>query len=41
MGLLERMNKDGYTNNNGNKLIELYKMSDLKIANGRLGRIWA
>ena len=36
--LLERMNKDGYTNNNGNKLIELCKMSDLKIANGRMGK---
>ena len=36
--LLERMNKDGYTNNNGNKLIELCKMSDLKIANGRIGK---
>ena len=34
--LLERVNKDGHTNNNGNKLIELCKMSDLKIANGRL-----
>ena len=32
------MNKDGYTNNNGNKLIELCKMSDLKIANDRLGK---
>ena len=30
------MNKYVYTNNNGNKLIELCKMSDLKIANGRL-----
>ena len=41
--LLERMNKDGYTNNNGNKLIELCKMSDFKIANGRIGKdrgIW-
>ena len=37
-GLWERVNKDGYTNNNGNKLIELCKMSDLKIANGRLGK---
>ena len=37
-GLLERMNKDGYTNNNRNKLIELYNISDLKIANGRLGK---
>ena len=37
-GLLERVNKDGYTNNNGNKLIELCKMSNLKIANGRLGK---
>ena len=36
--LLERINKDGYTNNNGNKLIELCKMSDLKIANGRMGK---
>ena len=36
--LLERMNKYGYTNNNGNKLIELCKMSDLKIANGRIGK---
>ena len=26
--LFERMNKDGFTNNNGNKLIELCKMSD-------------
>ena len=32
------MNKDGYTNNNRNKLIELGKMSDLKIANGRIGK---
>ena len=32
------MNKDGYTNNNGNKLIELCKMSYLKIANGRIGK---
>ena len=32
------MNKDGYTNNNGNKLIESCKMSDLKIANGRIGK---
>ena len=37
-GLLKRVNKDGYTNNNGNKLIELRKMSDLKIANVRLGK---
>ena len=37
--LLERMNKDGYTNNNGNKLIELCKMSDLKIANSRIGKL--
>ena len=37
-GLLERMNKDVYTTNNSNKLIELYKMSDLKIANGRIGK---
>ena len=37
-GLLERVNKDGYTNNNGNKLIELCKMSDLKITNYRLGK---
>ena len=36
--LLERINKDGYANNNGNKLIELCKMSDLKIANGRMGK---
>ena len=32
------MNKDGITNNNGNKLIKLCKMSDLKIANGRIGK---
>ena len=32
------MNNDGYTTNNGNKLIELCKMSDLKIANVRLGK---
>ena len=37
-GLLERANKDGYTHNNGNKLIELCKMSDLKLANGKLGK---
>ena len=34
------MNKDGYTNNNGNKKnkIKLCKTSDKKIANGRLGK---
>ena len=32
------MKKDGHINNNGNKVIELCKMSDLKIANGRIGK---
>ena len=32
------MNKDGHTNNNGEKIIEMYKMSGLKIPNGRVGR---
>ena len=37
-GLLEIMNKDVYTNNIGNNVIVLCKMSYLKIANGRLGK---
>ena len=36
--LLERMNKDGYTNNNGNNPIVLCKMSYSKIANGRISK---
>ena len=35
--LLERINKDMIANNHGKKLIELCKLSDLKIANGRIG----
>ena len=35
--LLERINKDKIVNNHGKKLIELCKLSDLKIANGRVG----
>ena len=35
--LFNRENKDKHVNNNGKKLIELCKMSDLKIANGRVG----
>ena len=35
--LLERINKDKIANNHGKKLIELCKLSDLKIANGRIG----
>ena len=36
--LMNRVNMDAYVNNNGKRLIELCKMSDLKIANGRIGR---
>ena len=36
--LINRVNKDTHLNNNGKKLIELCKMSDLKIANGRMGK---
>ena len=35
---MNRVNMDAYVNNNGKRLIELCKMSDLKIANGRIGR---
>ena len=35
--LLERINKDKIVNNHGKILIELCKLSDLKIANGRIG----
>ena len=35
--LLERINKDKIANNHGKKIIELCKLSDLKIANGRIG----
>ena len=35
---MKRVNMDAYVNNNGKRLIELCKMSDLKIANGRIGR---
>ena len=36
--LIFRANKDIQVNNNGKKLIDLCKMSDLKITNGRIGR---
>ena len=36
--LMNRVNMDAYVNNNGNRLIELCRMSNLKIANGRIGR---
>ena len=35
---MNRVNMDAYVNNNGKRLIELCKMSDLKIANGRICR---
>ena len=37
-GIINRANEDKYLNNNGRKLIELCKISDLKIVNGRVGR---
>ena len=36
--LVNRINKDTHVNKIGKQLIELCKMSDLKIANGRIGR---
>ena len=36
--IIERANRDKYINKNGKKLIELCKMSDLKIVNGRIGK---
>ena len=42
-GILNRANEDKHLNNNRRKLIELCKMSDLKIVNCRVGRdkhIW-
>ena len=36
--LMNRVNKDTYVNKNGKQLLELCKMSDLKIVNGRIGR---
>ena len=35
--LIKRANRDMLINNNGKKLIELCKMSDLKLTNGRIG----
>ena len=35
---MNRVNKDTYVNKNGKQLLELCKMSDLKIVNGRIGR---
>ena len=36
--LMNKVNMDAYVYNNGKRLIELCKMSDLKIANRRIGR---
>ena len=36
--LMSRVNMDAYVNNNDKRRIELCKMSDIKIANGRFGR---
>ena len=36
--IIERANRDKYINKNGKKLIELCKMSDLKIVNGRISK---
>ena len=36
--ITDRINKDQHVNNNGKKLIELCKMSNLKIINGRIGK---
>ena len=36
--IIERANRDKYINKNGKNLIELCKMSDLKIVNGRIGK---
>ena len=36
--IIERANRDEYINKNGKKLIELCKMSYLKIVNGRIGK---
>ena len=36
--IIERANRDKYINTNGKKLIELCRMSDLKIVNGRIGK---
>ena len=36
-GIINRVNEDTYLNNNGRKLIELCKISDLKVVNGRVG----
>ena len=35
---MNRVNMNAYVNNHGKRLIELCKMSDLKIASGRIGR---
>ena len=37
-GIINRANEDKQLNNNGRKLNELWKMSDLKIVNGRVGK---
>ena len=37
-GIINRANEDKHLNNIVRKLIELCKMSDLKIVNGRIGR---
>ena len=38
LGIIIWANEDKHLNNNGRKLIELCKMCDLKIVNGRVGR---
>ena len=35
---MNRVNMDAYVNNNGKRLIKLCKMSDINIANGKIGR---
>ena len=37
LNITNRVNKDKCLNHNGKKLIELCKISDLKIVNGRIG----
>ena len=36
--IFHRKNKDKHMNRNGKKLIDFYKMSDMKILNGRIGK---